>query len=534
MRGFPWGLDPHMLGRRASCRWLTGPLVATLLWVPGSLARAQDPSLPDLARQVEEQNQRIDELQKSLQDQSDVIETLREPKADSQGTSSESASSVETLATPPSEATVPPRSPFLEALSTAARRTVNGRIHIDEWAFPNSSPGINTMENGDPGLDPENRLLYRRIRFGVRGDIPPHNMSYRAEIEFSGQDGSQFRDAWIGFDDLPLVNTVRVGNQKRPYGWDHLNSSNFMVFLERPFVVDGFNEDSRRFGIVAYDATDDERFNWQWGCYNLTPVQSIGSVIGDVRQLELAGRLGHTWWYADDGREYAHWGLAGTVAFPDGDAPNDGRHNNEARFRSRPEGRSSDQWLDTGPIAGADSYEILGIESVFNSGAFQVAGEYMNLWLQRSGPGEGVFLHGGYVYFSCFSHGRAHPVEPQPGDPRARGAAAQLHPVRFRERLQYAWLGRMAGRLAAVAGRLQQPGRPGRCRPERHSRAELVLELSRPDAVQLHLRARRRPADRAPERRRTGLGKLSDPGRPIRRRLLTASACGPTRQRGAC
>ena len=104
--------------------------------------------------------------------------------------------------------------------------------------------------------------MYRRIRFGFRGTVPPANMSYRIEIEFSGQDGSQFRDAWIGWDDLVLLDTVRVGNQKRPYGLDHLNSSNFNVFLERPFVVDGFNEDNRRLGIVSYGVSDNRRFNW--------------------------------------------------------------------------------------------------------------------------------------------------------------------------------------------------------------------------------------------------------------------------------
>ncbi len=71
----------------------------------------------------------------------------------------------------------------MEALSTVARRNVNGRIHIDQWSFPDSSAGVNTIENGDPGMDPENRLLYRRIRFGVAGDVPPGNMSYRVEIE---------------------------------------------------------------------------------------------------------------------------------------------------------------------------------------------------------------------------------------------------------------------------------------------------------------------------------------------------------------
>jgi len=233
-------------------------------------------------------------------------------------------------------------------------------------------------------------------------------MSYRVEIDFSGQDGSQFRDAWIGWDDLVLFDTIRMGNQKRPYGLDHLNSSNFNAFLERPFVVDGFNEDNRRFGLASYGVSEDLAFNWRYGVYDLTPVQDIGAIINDQFQLELAWRLANTWWYDETsgGRGYGHWALSGTFAFPDGNAPNNGRQDNEALFRARPEGRSSNRWLDTGRIDGADAYQLLGIESVFNFGRFQFAGEYMNLWLQRADEhGSDIYLHGGYFYLSYFLTG---------------------------------------------------------------------------------------------------------------------------------
>ncbi len=297
---------------------------------------------------------------------------------------------------------------FLETLSNASRRIVNGRLHIDQWSFPRASDGVNVIENGDPADDPQNRLLYRRIRIGVRGTVPPENMSYRLEIEFSGQDGSQFRDAWLGWDDLVCFQTIRIGNQKRPYGLDHLNSSNFNVFLERPFIVDGLNEDNRRFGLMVYGVSDDEEFNWRYGVYNLELIQDIGATVNDKLQVEFAGRLANTWWYDEgsDGRGYGHWAIAGTAAFPDGLAPNVDGRNNAAVFQTRPEGRSDNQWLDTERIAGAKSYQIFALESVFNVGRFQVGGEYMNLWLQREeGFGPDIYLHGGYLYASYFLTG---------------------------------------------------------------------------------------------------------------------------------
>ena len=358
----------------------------------------------------ESQDARISELERALTEQQGLIEQLNSRLQEVQpAAETADVSNFESRLSQLEEGVQVARSSeFMEALSTVARRNVNGRIHIDQWSFPDSSAGVNTIENGDPGMDPENRLLYRRIRFGVAGDVPPGNMSYRVEIEFSGQDGSQFRDAWIGWDDLTFFNTLRIGNQKRPYGWEHLNSSNFMVFLERPFVVEAFNEDSRRFGIVSYGVSDNEQYNWRYGVYNLPEVQSAGSIIGDRLQPEIAGRLANTWWYDEstNGRGYAHLGISGTVAFPYGDAPNNMNQVNQARFQTRPEGRSSNDWLDTGLLNGADTYEILGLESVFNVGPFQCAGEWMNLWVQGSTVGDDhLWLHGGYMYFSYFLTG---------------------------------------------------------------------------------------------------------------------------------
>jgi len=381
---------------------------------------------------IESQNARIEELEQLFEKQQGLIEQLQRelgiddpPPADgSPERTAESLGGGQTsVADSEGEESIDQRvdrledttgntqklpSDFIESLSTSALRSVNGRVHIDQWDFPKSSPGINIIENGNPDEDPEGRLLYRRIRFGVSGNVPPLNMSYRVEIEFSGQDGSQFRDAWIGFDDLLVFNTLRIGNQKRPYAWDQLNSSNFMVFLERPFIDEAFNEDNRRFGVASYGASASDAYNWQFGIFRLREVQSSGAIIGDHPQLELAGRLAHTWWYDEtsDGRGYGHLGFAGTLAFPNGDASTLANNTNQARFRSRPEGRSTNRWLDTEVIALADMYELLFIESVFNVGPLQIAGEYANLWLQRSASaGQDLHLHGAYIYASYFLTG---------------------------------------------------------------------------------------------------------------------------------
>jgi len=311
-----------------------------------------------------------------------------------------------------------------------SRMKVVGRVHADAWHIPDDSPGVNEIETGDPNISPQDRLGFRRVRFGVRGDLPS-NMEYRIEMEFAGGEESEFRDVWLGWNDLPVLHKLLIGNQKRPYGLDHLNSSRFNVFLERPFVIESFNQDARRLGICAYGVSDDQRWNWRYGVFNQRLIQDEGNYISDHLQLEAAGRLANTIWYDEcsGGRGYAHWAIAGTAAHPDGSAGGDpdplgsDRAANEARFRHRPEARTASRWLNTGRIDGADWYEMLALESVVNVGPLQVVGEYQNLWLQRDpGAGGEVHLHGGYVYVSYFLTGEYMPWS------RSSGTLARIYP----------------------------------------------------------------------------------------------------------
>ncbi len=294
---------------------------------------------------------------------------------------------------------------------------VSGRIHADYWGYPESSPGINQIETGSPAVTPQDRLGFRRLRFGVGGDVSP-NMGYRIEMEFAGGDETQFRDSFISVKDVAWLQTVIIGNHKRPYGLDHLNSSRHNVFLERPFVVEAFNQDSRRLGISSQGYSDDLAWNWRFGVFNQRLIQDEGLYISDHLQGEIAGRLANTWWYDErsGGRGYGHWALAMTWAHPDGSVGGDPpgalfgrrRSGSEARFRTRPEARTAQRWLDTGFIAGASWYQMIAVEKVVNVGPLQIVGEYQNLFLQRDSL-SGLHFHGGYVYASYFLTGEHMP-----------------------------------------------------------------------------------------------------------------------------
>ncbi|MGI9455870.1 MAG: OprO/OprP family phosphate-selective porin [Aeoliella sp.] len=278
---------------------------------------------------------------------------------------------------------------------------LSGRIHVDYWAFPGDSPGTNAFDSGSATISPQDRLELRRARLAVEGELPL-DVLYKLDFEFSEASDPEFRDLYIGWDDLPWLGQLLIGNQKRPYGLDHLNSSNFNVFMERPFVVQAFNRNNRRFGIASHNVSANENWNWRFGIFNLREIQSDGVFASDHYQLELAGRIARSIYDRCDESRYAHMAIAASYAEPDG-VPTPGREVNQARFRTEPEARTNSQWLDTGVIDGAEDYGILGLESAVNLGKFQVTTEYLNLWLdRRAGMGEPLHFHGGYVQISYF------------------------------------------------------------------------------------------------------------------------------------
>lgn len=283
---------------------------------------------------------------------------------------------------------------------------VSGRLHLDYWGFPRASALANALDNpppADPTQGPKDMIGFRRLRFGFKGNIN-ETMLYKIEMDFATAREGSFKDAYIGWTELPFLHTLLIGQQKRPYGLDHLNSSRYNVFMERPFVIEAFNQDARRMGLCSYGKSDNERWNWRFGYFVMDDLAKDGVQYTDNYQSEFAGRLANTIWYDErsDGRGYAHWAISGSAAFP-GDGP-------DARFVTRPEARTQTKWFDTLQIAGCNTYQLVGLEGVVNVGSLSIVGEYQNVRAQRSGASD-LNFGGGYVYLAYFLTGEHQPWE---------------------------------------------------------------------------------------------------------------------------
>jgi phosphate-selective porin OprO/OprP len=295
---------------------------------------------------------------------------------------------------------------------------LNGRIHLDNWNFLDTDAGINELETGNPNDDPEDRWDFRRIRLTWSGTVP-HNMLYRIQIDFNNPMTPEIKDVYLGFNNLPHNQVFLIGNQKRPIGLDHLNSSRHNMFVERPLAVEAFNEDARRMGMCMYGYNDSPAVvNWRYGAFLLENSSTDGRYRGDFDEGGLYARLAASPWYDEisGGRGYWHCAIAGSVNQTDADGQTDlDRNDNEARFRTRPEARSDSRWWDTGRIAGAEGYQQLAVESMLNIGAFQLTGEYFGNWMQRDAAngfnGSNLNFHGGYLFANYFLTGEFIPLE---------------------------------------------------------------------------------------------------------------------------
>ncbi len=298
---------------------------------------------------------------------------------------------------------------------------MTGRVHLDNWNFLDTDAGSNFLETGDATDDPEDRWDFRRIRLEFAGNVP-NNMLFRTQIDFNNPSSAEMKDVYLGFNNLPHNQMLLIGNQKRPIGMDHLNSSRHNVFIERPLAVETFNEDARRLGVLMYGHTDNEMINWRYGAFLLENISRDGRYRGDFDEAGIYGRLAASPWYDDisGGRGYYHCAIIGSVNQTDADGTLDADDNaNEARFRTRPLARSDSRWWNTNRILGADGYQQLGVESVLNIGALQITGEYFGNWVQRDPlggfSGEDLTFHGGYIFASYFLTGEHIPLNRRVG-----------------------------------------------------------------------------------------------------------------------
>ena len=282
------------------------------------------------------------------------------------------------------------------------RVNVGGRIQMDQVAFTEGPGPAQPQDQG--GLAPllRNAIDFRRARLRVDGRMY-ELYDFVGEYDFSNQlnanaatfptesslgNYAAITENWIQIREVPGVGIIRGGNQKDPFGFEHMTSSRWLNFMERSYAQDLYEGPFNNGfvpGVRLLNTTDDKRATWSVGAFKNTvnPFGFIDNSSGNA----AVGRL--TWlpYYEDEGKKLLHLGVAGRAM-----QTNNGqvRYRTRGNLRDGPPGPLNAIYLDSG-LLGGDWINQMGLELVGNNGPWSFQSEYFANWLYNTTSATGAF-----------------------------------------------------------------------------------------------------------------------------------------------
>ena len=299
-----------------------------------------------------------------------------------------------------------------ESANKDFRVKIGGRTQVDASAF-SAGPGPNQPPN-EGGLDPDlaDTVNLRRARFRIEGrmyemydwaceydfvnQINVNNETYPTERDSGPL--TAVTDLWMQIREIPILGTVRVGNQKDPYGYEHLTSSRWLNFMERSFGQEAFEGPFNNGflpGIQIMNSNAEGDIGWQVGEFKNTsnPFGFSNSSGGSM----TVGRLVFLPVFEDEGRKLLHLAVSGrtmeprrqytsfdrTTGLPNGDEIRAVRFRSRGSIRNGPPGPLNAIYADTGLLQGTWQ-NMIGLEFVGNNGPWSFQSEYFGSWLYNA------------------------------------------------------------------------------------------------------------------------------------------------------
>ncbi len=286
---------------------------------------------------------------------------------------------------------------------------VGGRVQVDSTAFT-AGPGP-ALAPGSGGLDPPltGAVNFRRGRIRIEGRMY-EVYDWAAEYDFVNQlnainevyptlgglgSTTAVTDLWLQMRELPWLGIVRIGNQKDPFGYEHLVTSRWMNFMERSFSDDAFEAPFNNGfvpGIQVLNASADLPLAWYLGEFvNTSNPFGYSNASGGSMTV---GRLVYLPVFEDEGRRLMHLGIAGRTMQPQslrlgydpatretlGPAIPAVRFRSRGDLRNGPPGPLNSIYADAGLLLGSWQ-NMLGLECVGNEGPWSWQAEYFGSWL---------------------------------------------------------------------------------------------------------------------------------------------------------
>ncbi|MGD9137946.1 MAG: porin [Desulfobacterales bacterium] len=282
----------------------------------------------------------------------------------------------------------------------AVKVKVDGRIHF-HWG--GIRPDSALRRNEDNGVYGDNALKgdgveFRRARLGVSGTLWK-NYLFKAQYDFAESD-ADFTDVYLGAQNIPVVDTLLVGQMREPFSLEELTSSNYITFIERSLPTNAFAP-GRNSGIRANSTLLNKRLTWSLGAFYGDTDNDGDSNFDDATNADVTLRLTGLPVYTDKGKKMLHTGIGYSHQFRD-----EGK--TTARYRTRPESHLTNARLvDTGRID-LDSADLFNPELAVVWGPFSLQGEYFWTKLSSKEADDPTF-QGAYLYGSWFITGEHRP-----------------------------------------------------------------------------------------------------------------------------
>ncbi|MBI1311441.1 porin [bacterium] len=251
---------------------------------------------------------------------------------------------------------------------------LTGFFQADAGWFAQDSANQAAVGNIQDGAD------FRRARLAATGKVA-ENVSYMLEMDFAFPGHPSFMDVWGEVSDVPILQNVRVGQYRNPFGMDGLTSVKELTFIERglPFAFLPF----RQIGAMAHGMSEAGDMTWAVSGFRY-PTGQYGGSVGDNGGYGMASRL--TGLIVDDGDSVVH--IGGAYSFID-------PANNMVQYRNQPEFTVSETggsatpvpntvpfFVNTGPIA-THNVNLFAGELAATSGSWHAQGEVIYALVNR-------------------------------------------------------------------------------------------------------------------------------------------------------
>jgi phosphate-selective porin OprO/OprP len=407
--------------RRAAAA--AGVVAWVALVLPGGGACGQEPAPPpdDTRARVEQLERQVQALQAMLQSQAPAAPASdKATKATTDQGSGNSAARGQDQAKAPEERKAPDYTvvgddrTFIASWDNGGMRFrtadeafsvhLGGRLMADAvwWS---QSPGLRQSPLQPPGSplaqvtgvgpgigDLQDGFFIRRARVVADGTVF-QTIEFKTEFDFENYNSISFDESYVGARDLPLIDTVRIGQEHVPFGLEAYTSSRYLPMLERSPLFDAFYQEFAP-GIFSDTTFFDQRVTTQHMFHRVDNFSQFnGASFGDGTYA-YSGRVTVLPFYEDEGRNLLHLGVAyqwrkgsppldfngGTVlsSFPSVAVTN---HSEIIRFRARPSLRDGvglqgdlNRVVDTGNIIADDVQSVNG-ELLWYAGPLWVQAE---------------------------------------------------------------------------------------------------------------------------------------------------------------